>query len=174
MTLSDAYTINGDSLYDTYGIWIESGTDNFITLPESKDRLTEDWADEDGLDFDTTETIKFKSRDITLNCAIKASDMTDFLTKWNSFIALIRTANTFSLFVKRYGITYNLLYKNSTDFKNYTNIPRNDGILAKFQLIVTEPNPATILTADTTTVLRVISTEGQNPINTEGGANIGG
>ena len=77
-------TLNGKNLLDIFNLVIQTGAEQFLEYPERKETLTNDWAEENGQDYDL-ELVKFKDKEVTLSCALMAPDDGDFWPYYQSF-----------------------------------------------------------------------------------------
>lgn len=78
-------TLNGKNLLDIFNLVIQTGAEQFLEYPERKETLTNDWAEENGQDYDL-ELVKFKDKEVTLSCALMAPDDGDFWPYYQSIL----------------------------------------------------------------------------------------
>lgn len=139
--LSGIYSLDGQDLWDVFSIGVESGTDGFIQFPELKDRLTEDWQDENGIDVDVDTPSYVKSRDITINFFSITKTEDEFWQKWDAFKELLISSGLHLFYVKRFKRSFGVLYKSSPSI-DVTNKTFLQGGKVKFSITLTELNPA--------------------------------
>ena len=139
--LSGLYSLDGKDLWDAFNIGIESGTEAFLQFPEVKDRVTEDWADENGIDIDLATPFYVKSRDIAVNFFIVTDSETNFWTNWLAFKALLLSSGLHLFHIDRFGRSFGVVYKSASNI-SLSNKTFADGGKIKFTVTFTELNPA--------------------------------
>lgn len=132
--------LDGMDLWTTFGMLVESGSDDFLKYPDRKDSITHDWQDSNGLDVDLSRPL-FKDRDITLKMAIIVSSEEEFWTKRNAFLAQWAQPGTHRLTVGEFQQTFYVYYKSCASFSRFTRILDATKIACKFTLVVSEPAP---------------------------------
>lgn len=82
-------------------------------------------------------SVKLAKRDITLEVGLTAPNLTEFYTRYNSFIEEL-TSGWLTIASPKFlpGVIFNCRYVSCTQFTNY------NGRIAKFILKLEEPNPA--------------------------------
>ena len=80
------YKLDGND-FKTYGVGV-SGSKGLTDLPKQKTPLKTEWNDRDGYNIDLSRRT-YQAREITLDCWVSASGYSDFITKCNSFCALL-------------------------------------------------------------------------------------
>jgi PKD repeat protein len=85
------YKLDGNDL-KTYGVYI-SDSAGLLSKPKLKNPLNHNWETYHGEVVDLSKRY-YESRDITLNCFIKASSSAEFITKCNTFLALFDQSGT--------------------------------------------------------------------------------
>lgn len=83
-----------------------------MKAPEIKERVTNDWSDQDGIEV-LTETAKVKSNDVTL------SFFCDSFIKYREFLKYVIEHPIIELFVGRTGEGYFLEYQKCSSFYDY-------------------------------------------------------
>lgn len=132
--------LDGMDLWNSFGMLIESGTDDFLKFPEKKESITHDWQDADGEDVDLSRYF-FKDRDITLKMAIIADSPEDFWAKRNAFLAQWAQPGTHRLTITEFGQSFYVYYKICSSFSRFTRIKDTDMIACKFTIVINEPAP---------------------------------
>ncbi len=61
-------TINDKDLYNSFGLVIQTGRQELLRFPERKPRLENDWAEENGKEYDLKEP-RFNDKEVVLHCA---------------------------------------------------------------------------------------------------------
>lgn len=133
-----SYYIDGVDL-KTYGVYIKS-SDGLLSRPKPKKRLSADWEGYNGEVIDLSKRY-YESRKIKLECFIKATDPTDFITKCNVFQAVFDKAWTRRLSVSVEGnepLVYEVCLLDDLDIKKtwHENI-----MVGTFAISLTEPEP---------------------------------
>ncbi|QEL01583.1 hypothetical protein FKG96_12455 [Olivibacter sp. LS-1] len=78
--------INDKDAFETFGIAFERGTfDELFSLPVPKERVVNDWPDEDGLDVDDVSPIRLQPRTLNPPMLIVAEGGDDAHNKYNLF-----------------------------------------------------------------------------------------
>lgn len=142
---SGYYIMDGLDLWETYGVFIEKGTDDFLVLPERKEPITYDWPDLSGLSYDTANPV-FKERQVELNCALVAGSESDFWNKYNAFKAALMAPGTRSLTVTELSQTFDVVYLKCTSFTRFTRLKTVSKVAAKFRLVLMIPDSPEVLT----------------------------
>jgi hypothetical protein len=142
MKLSGLYQIDGMDLWDTFGIGVESGSDDFLKIPERKDSITHDWLDEDGLEVDLSRTF-FKARDVVLKCWATADTKESFFTRYYQLITVFRKPGLRRLSVARHQKDYFVFYKDNNAMQSFNFTVLSSGkVFTKFSLTVNETKPS--------------------------------
>ncbi|MDV4078133.1 hypothetical protein CMT44_04105 [Elizabethkingia anophelis] len=108
--------LNGNNLLNDYNMVIQTGTEDFLLFPERKETLENDWAEENGSDYDLS-LVKFKDKEVTLSCAIKAPDEGDFWPYYQAFFSEITKPGWQSLYIADQSQTYDVFYKKTANAK---------------------------------------------------------
>lgn len=139
--LSGRHFMDGIDLYLTYGIFIESGIDDFLKFPARKEGITHDWKDSDGVDTDLSQNF-FAPRPIALRCALIAADENDFWKKYNDFIFRLMQPGLRRLeFTQFTGRSFYVSYDATSAFDRFTRLVQANKIACKFTLNLTEQKP---------------------------------
>ena len=107
-------TIDGYNIKDKWTIVpIMDGVYNqLMKAPEIKERVTNDWSDQDGIEV-LTETAKLKPIDMTLTF------FCDSYAKYKEFCKYLRDNATVSLYCEYTGLTYILEFQRHSSFHEY-------------------------------------------------------
>lgn len=120
-------TLNTKNLYSEYGLVIQTGTAELLTFPERKESLSNDWREENGGEYDLS-LVRFKDKEVNLNCAILADNDDDFWDGYNSFFEELSKANWQNLYIDDHSRTYQVHYLKSSSFKKSSkrlkNVPK--------------------------------------------------
>lgn len=127
-------TLNGKNLLDIFNLVIQTGAEQFLEYPERKETLTNDWAEENGQDYDL-ELVKFKDKEVTLSCALMAPDDGDFWPYYQSFFSEVTKPGWQNLYIWDHSQTYKVFYKKTGNFKlPLKRIKNVDRVFLKFNL----------------------------------------
>lgn len=140
MIPSGFYYIDGKDLGSTFGMFIESGTDDFLKMPKRKDSITHDWQDSNGIEIDTSRVF-FEPRDIQLKLGIIATSRDDFWKQHNSFLAQIAQPGLRRLTITEHDRSYFVIYKECVSYERFTRLKDVNKIGCKFTITITELNP---------------------------------
>lgn len=132
------YSIDGVDL-KTYGVFVE-GSDGLLSKPKKKKPSSNSWNEYHGEVIDLAK-VYYESRDIALECFIKADDKAQFITKCNTFMSLFDQPNT-----KRLAVTVDgsepLIYElYSEDMINVKKKWSDSAMVGSFHLKLKEPEP---------------------------------
>lgn len=126
--------LNNKNLKTTYGLVIMTGAEKLLEFPERKEPLAFDWHDQNGVEY-SLKKVFFKDKEVTLSCAIMASNSADFWVKYNAFFAEISKPNYQSLTIDDHGKIYQCFYKKSGAFKHSLKRLKNvSKVFVKFDL----------------------------------------
>jgi hypothetical protein len=134
------YTLGGIDL-ESIGVYVESGSDDFLKLPDLKDPYKYDWAERNGIEVDLSDP-KFKEKEITLNMAIIGTSEADFWSNYNSFLNLIKSPGTKRLFCGELKRSFFVYYSKMNSFNRLSPIVGQDKIGAKYVVTFIEPIPS--------------------------------
>lgn len=129
-------TLNGRNLFTDFGLVIQTGTQNLLQMPERKDLLQNNWREENGTEYDLTAPV-FKDKEVVLKVAFMADDDTDFWQKYQAFASEIQQAGYQNLFIEDHSKTYQVFYKNTTNWQKKSKRLKNvSKVFVKFNLIL--------------------------------------
>jgi len=157
------YYLNGIDL-ESIGVIVESGSDDFLQLPETKPIDEYAWPELNGVEVDLSQPLLFKDREITLKMAIVAYSETDFWNNYNTFINTIRSPGTKRLYVEELSRSFFLYYVKSPSFRRLSPIKGSTKIGAKYEVTFREPVPSLLKPyafLTTKTGVLITSTKGQ-------------
>lgn len=123
------YVLDGLPL-SNYGIVVEKGRESIYSMPEVKTQLERKSNFIDGLKYDT-ESVAFKSKDVTLECAFYCDTLNRFWSNYMAFFKKITELNQRRLYVSYTSEEYPCYYKSTSNFK-FTRT--STGILCRFNL----------------------------------------
>lgn len=64
--IKNSYFLDGYSLFQYFGVGVQSGSSDLLKFPDRKDSTTHDWQDENGIDIDLSRVF-MASREATFN-----------------------------------------------------------------------------------------------------------
>ncbi|MFX1668756.1 hypothetical protein JZ968_11460, partial [Riemerella anatipestifer] len=121
-------------LLSNIGVVIMTGTEELLAFPERKEVMENDWAEENGGDYDLSSP-KFKDKEVTLKMAILADDNVQFWQYHNALFAELKKEGELSLYVFDHDQTYKVFYKKSLNFKKVLKRLKNvEKVFVKFDL----------------------------------------
>ncbi|MCU7543492.1 S9 family peptidase, partial [Riemerella anatipestifer] len=121
-------------LLSNIGVVIMTGTEELLAFPERKEVMENDWAEENGGDYDLSSP-KFKDKEVTLKMAILADDNVQFWQYHNTLFAELKKEGELSLYVFDHDQTYKVFYKKSGNFKKTLKRLKNaKKVFVKFDL----------------------------------------
>ncbi|WP_443945612.1 hypothetical protein ACJVDH_00440 [Pedobacter sp. AW1-32] len=134
------YTLGGVDL-ESIGVLVESGSADFLKLPDMKDPYKYEWPDKNGVDVDLDNPV-FKEKEITLNLAIVAYSEDEFWRNYNAFLNLIKTPGTKRMYVGDLGRSFFVYYNKMNSFTKLSPISGTSKIGAKYSVTFNEPIPS--------------------------------
>ncbi|MBT0552634.1 hypothetical protein JZ948_04215 [Riemerella anatipestifer] len=121
-------------LLSNIGVFIMTGTEELLAFPERKEVMENDWAEENGGDYDLSSP-KFKDKEVTLKMAILADDNVQFWQYHNALFTELKKEGELSLYVFDHDQTYKVFYKKSLNFKKVLKRLKNvEKVFVKFDL----------------------------------------
>ncbi|WP_052910369.1 hypothetical protein [Riemerella anatipestifer] len=121
-------------LLSNIGVVIMTGTEELLAFPERKEVMENDWAEENGGDYDLSSP-KFKDKEVTLKMAILADDNVQFWQYYNALFTELKKEGELSLYVFDHDQTYKVFYKKSGNFKKTLKRLKNaKKVFVKFDL----------------------------------------
>lgn len=111
-------TLNGTTL-TSMGVTLLQGAYAELLQPAAvKTYIENDDPTKNGIQIDTLMTPKQDKRDLTLRFLVQGSSESDFLAKYNAFIAELQTGYV-ELYIPDLLSKYRLLYRSCTKYANY-------------------------------------------------------
>lgn len=107
--------INGQ-LLSSIGTLIVTGTADLLSFPERKEVIENDWAEENGGEYDLS-LPKFKDKDVTLTFGILANNDVQFWQYHTALFNLLKQSGVLKLYIADHSREYNVFYKKSENFK---------------------------------------------------------
>ena len=138
--------INDRDAYTTYGAFLSADRrgelKNYSALlkpPAMKPYIAVAFREEDGEKLPEELTPSFEARDIDLQFTIVASGSAEFLQRYSSFVAMLRSG-WLDIRLPDLGRVFRVYYKNCSEFGQLT--PLEGGAVAgKFKVKFREPKP---------------------------------
>lgn len=143
--MTGLYTIDGTDMYTAYGfIPLKGCSDDILRPRKAKDRYSNDWAEENGMDWDLSSPVKYEDREITLKGIIVASSESDFWTKWSALKTKFTNSGTFTLVCNEFGsnATVKAFYKDTPKCERYTKIKNTDKVVVEVEILIQESQQA--------------------------------
>lgn len=127
-------TLNDINLFENCGLRIQTGTAELLQFPDRKETLSNDWREENGQEYDLS-MVRFKDKEVNLNCAIAADNDNDFWIYYNNFFEELTQSGWQNLYIDDHSNTYQVHYLKSGNFKKSSkrlkNVPK---VFVKFQI----------------------------------------
>ena len=139
-SISNSYYLDGLSLFDYFGVGVESGSSDLLKPPDRKDSISHDWMDENGIDIDLSRVF-LQSREATFQMFIIANDEADFWNKYNAFISYLQKPGTRRLTISEFSKDFFVFYKSCKTFDRFTRIKDSGKVACKFTLVLIEKDP---------------------------------
>ncbi|QNK63945.1 hypothetical protein H7F33_05485 [Pedobacter sp. PAMC26386] len=111
---SNKYKIDNTDLYTTCRFMVETGWVMFLTWASRKEPFSNDWAEQNGKEYDLAAAPKFNDRVFKLKGVIEAISLADFWAKYDALFALMNKPGTLNLNVVELGKTFKVFYRDMT------------------------------------------------------------
>lgn len=135
-------TIDTIDIWTTYGAFLLKGSyDGLMKPAKRKASLTNNWADQNGLDIDLSAP-KYEAKEADLNFIISAANETEWWTRYNAFFTLLKGAGERSLFVHELEKTFLVYYIDTVSYSQLTKIKSVNQVAAQFTIKLGIANPA--------------------------------
>jgi len=134
-----SYILNGNDLWQAYGVLVEGGSGSFMAYPARKESLSHDFRDRDGLDVDLWQP-RFKAREFVLKCALHAAGRDGFWARWNGLFTELAGSGKHALEIADLGRTFAVFYREQRNVKKLTPLGGGQGAWARFDLVFGEAN----------------------------------
>jgi hypothetical protein len=139
--LSNRHFIDGIDLWIAFGVFVESGSDDFLKWPGAKQGISHDWQDSNGVDVDLSRRF-LDQRTVQLKCAIIADSEIDFWLKHQRFIAALVQPGKRRFEIAQFtGKSFYVYYKETGNFSRFTRIKGADKVACKFSITIVENEP---------------------------------
>ncbi len=139
-TQANRYYLDGADMWLTYGLGVESGSDDFLKLPKRKESITRNWLDENGIDVDTSRVF-LEAKEIELQCHIIAANEADFWQKYNRLLAVLSLPGQRRMTVAEFGQDFFLIYQSCSVYKRFTRLKQASVVACKLTLKFLEMFP---------------------------------
>lgn len=127
-------TLNGKNLLTEFGLIIQTGTAELLAFPERKVSLSNDWREENGIEYDL-ELPRFKDKEVTLQCAILADDDEVFWSFYDAFFSELKKAGWQDLYIFDHTKSYEVFYKKcGTPKKTLKRLKNVQKVIVKFPI----------------------------------------
>lgn len=104
---------------DDYGMFILRGGDyDFLSFPDRKPPLTEDWYEHNGVDADLSE-IYFQAKSVTMSFYIKAETGTQLVSNWARFRAVVTRSGYREVYIRDLDRTFRLRYVSCPEYEHH-------------------------------------------------------
>jgi hypothetical protein len=137
---SGLHYIDGKDLWDTYGIIVQSGSNDFLKFPARKDSITHNWLDSNGIDVDLSLPF-FDAKKIVLKCTMIAATEDEFWQNYAGFLGEWAKPGTRDWSVSEFQKTFQVYYTESTEFTRLNKIIGNAKIACQFSLNLVQVEP---------------------------------
>lgn len=136
------YTIDGNNLRTTYGIYVIQCSGD-LDLLKRKGETSHSWPDQDGVEsYTDARDMKFEPRTITLNCVMVGKTKADFLAKHSDFKKLLEKSGLRSLYRSLTYKTHSVYFADGCSITPPVKWVENGQNVAYFTLKLIEPVPA--------------------------------
>lgn len=129
--------LNDKNLWADFSLVVLTGTAELLNFPERKETLTNDWAEENGKEYDL-DTPRFQDKQVTLTCAFLTDKDTLFWQKYDAFFAEINKAGWQRLYIADHSKEYEVVYQKMENAqKGGKRLKGVAKVFVKFDLILT-------------------------------------
>lgn len=117
----EQYTIDSLDFWTAFGWMIESGNDELMALPDSKEVYSKDWKGENGKQYDLTKRY-FEDKVVTLAGYIIAETKADYWNKYKALWNLLKSPGTREIYSYELEQTFGAFYLKSPGVKRFTRL----------------------------------------------------
>jgi hypothetical protein len=148
--IKGACIIDGIDIAD-FGMYITKGGDyDFISFPERKEPLLNNWYEHNGVDADLSE-IFFKEKQVKVSFYITADTGTQFVARWARFRSLITAPGYRQVYIREFDRTFRLRYLSCPEFEHHGGMHKTGQKWSLFSITFSQDDPLMLFTDSTIT-----------------------
>lgn len=137
--MTGEYIINGKDFWTIYNVFVELGSEDFMSYPSRKDSLSVDFQDENGIDIDLAAP-RFAAREFRLKCVLSASTRDEAKMKYGALFTELASAGTHNLYIADNDENYTVYYIRQENCSKISMLSSGYASLS-FDLIFGETDP---------------------------------
>jgi hypothetical protein len=142
MNLSGKHSIDGNDVFTSFGLVVESGGNDFLRFPKLKEPLSQDWPDQNGKEYDLSSPV-FEEKNPVLTVVIIADTIAQFWIYHKAFFTALRQPGTKRFYIAAYERSFYIFYRDNTALTKLVKFNQYGGkIGVRYQLALTEPVPS--------------------------------
>lgn len=107
--------LNSLSLWEEFGVVIQTGKQELLKFPARKTTFSQSWRESNGKEYDLSTPV-LEDKEVTLQCAFMADTLANFWTKYDTLLFELTLPGERQLYVDDHGKTYNFFYKDSSNW----------------------------------------------------------
>lgn len=138
MALTGWYKLASQDVYTAFRMVIQEGSNPILQFRKPKPRFTNNWKEEDGLEYDLTETPKYEDRTFRIKALIIADSEADFNSRYNALYAALNVAGTITLESLELSKTVRVIYGDMPSIERLTRIKHGGKVIVRFDLELKE------------------------------------
>ena len=140
---TNLYKLGGLDMYTTYGYVPMSGSNPILQFRKRKEPFSNNWPEENGLEYDLTEVPKYEDRTFNISGWIIAVSKADFYTKYNALFDALNVPGTLTLESIELEKTVEIMYMEMSGIDRLTRMNVISGkVVVKIDLVLKEVQQA--------------------------------
>ncbi|MDP3561749.1 MAG: hypothetical protein Q8R83_06200 [Legionellaceae bacterium] len=136
--MTGKYKIASQDIYTAFRMVIQEGSNPILQFRKPKPRFTNNWKEEDGLEYDLTETPKYEDRTFLIRSVIIADSEADFNTRYNALYTALNVAGTVILESLELSKTVRVIYSDMPSLDRLTRMKHGGKVVVRFDLELKE------------------------------------
>ena len=138
MSAVGRYFLDGIDMYTGYGFVVTSGSDGMLQMPSRKLPLSKVWAEQNGTEWDLSQSVKREDRQFRLSGYIVCTSESEFWTKYAALETAFMQTGYRTLTNTELSKSYKVFYTKMTDTKRKTRIKNSTLIGVEIEIELQE------------------------------------
>lgn len=119
--MTGKYKIDGLDMFDTYGVVVSDGSDDFLAFPNSKEVYFHDFKDENGKQYWLGQRF-FEDKTAILSITLLADTEESFKTKRDALWARLSASGERTIYINELDMSFQCFYKSTKSTERLTRI----------------------------------------------------